>query len=175
MGVVLFTRPVIIFGELAGYAINTDATDFVLPNPERQAQCVQLALDRAGLTPSDIDIVSTHATGTGQGDTQECQALRQVFASSNKTCFNNAKSFIGHAMGAAGALELAGNLPAFEDNICHPTINVDQLDPECALTTLIIGEPRRLKRVEYILNNSFGMLGINSVFIIKKFLTDKPI
>src|SRR5262245_7411967 len=164
-----------IYGELAGYAINTDATDFVLPNPERQAQCVQLALDRAGLAPADIDIVSTHATGTGQGDAQECQALRNVFASSDKTCFNKAKSFIGHAMGAAGALELAGNLPAFEDNICHPTINVDQLDPECALTTLITGEPRRLKRAEYILNNSFGMLGINSVVIIKKFSTDNPL
>jgi 3-oxoacyl-[acyl-carrier-protein] synthase II len=92
-----------------------------------------------------------------------------VFASSNKTCFNNAKSFIGHAMGAAGALELAGNLPAFDDNVCHHTINVDELDPECTLTTLIIGEPRRLKRAEYILNNSFGMLGINSVVIIKKY------
>ncbi|HEY2416001.1 MAG TPA: beta-ketoacyl-[acyl-carrier-protein] synthase family protein [Pirellulaceae bacterium] len=158
-----------IYGELAGYAINTDATDFVLPNPERQAECVSLALQRAGLQPSDIDIVSTHATGTGQGDAQECQALRQVFSSSTTTCFNNAKSFIGHAMGAAGALELAGNLPSFEDNVCHPTINVDQLDLECALTTLIIGEPRRLKRVEYILNNSFGMLGINSVVIIKKY------
>ena len=72
-------------------------------------------------------------------------------------------------MGAAGALELAGNLPAFDDSVCHPTINVDELDPECALTTLVIGEPRRLKRAEYILNNSFGMLGINSVVIIKKF------
>lgn len=160
-----------IYGELAGYAINTDATDFVLPNPQRQAECVLLALARAGLQPSDIDIVSTHATGTGQGDAQECQALRQVFSSSTTTCFNNAKSFIGHAMGAAGALELSGNLPAFEDNVCHPTINVDQLDPECALTTLIVGEPCRLKRVEYILNNSFGMLGINSVVIIKKFVS----
>jgi 3-oxoacyl-[acyl-carrier-protein] synthase II len=141
----------------------------VLPNPERQAQCVELALARAELRPDEIDIVSTHATGTGQGDAQECQALRQVFASSNKTCFNNAKSFIGHAMGAAGALELAGNLPAFDDGYCHATINVDELDPECALTTLVVGEPRRLKRVEYILNNSFGMLGINSVVIIKKF------
>jgi 3-oxoacyl-[acyl-carrier-protein] synthase II len=161
-----------IYGELAGYAINTDATDFVLPNPERQAECVQLALSRAELSPEDIDIVSTHATGTGQGDAQECQALRQVFASSNKTCFNNAKSFIGHAMGAAGALELAGNLPAFDDDYCHATINVDELDPECALSTLIVGEPRRLKRAEYILNNSFGMLGINSVVIIKKFSKD---
>jgi 3-oxoacyl-[acyl-carrier-protein] synthase II len=158
-----------IYGELAGYAINTDATDFVLPNPERQAQCVELALSRAGLAPEDIDIVSTHATGTGQGDAQECQALRQVFARSDRTCFNNTKSFIGHAMGAAGALELAGNLPAFADNICHATINVDELDPDCALATLVLSEPRRLKRVEYILNNSFGMLGINSVVIIKKF------
>src|SRR5262245_57700151 len=159
-----------IYGELAGYAMNTDATDFVLPNPQRQAECVKLALDRAGLPPEAIDIVSTHATGTGQGDVQECEALRNVFAGSNKTCFNNAKSFIGHAMGAAGALELAGNLPAFEDQYCHATINVDELDPECALTTLVLHEPRRLKRAEYILNNSFGMLGINSVVIIKKFI-----
>jgi 3-oxoacyl-[acyl-carrier-protein] synthase II len=158
-----------IYGELAGYAINTDATDFVLPNPERQAQCMELALQRAGLTAEDIDIVSTHATGTGQGDVQECAALRKVFARSEKTYFNNAKSFIGHAMGAAGALELAGNLGAFKDGICHATINVDELDPECALRTLVINEPRPIGEVNYILNNSFGMLGINSVVIIRKF------
>ena len=158
-----------IYGELAGYAINTDATDFVLPNPERQAECVALAIRRAGLGPHEIDIVSTHATGTGQGDAQECQALRRVFAESTKTYFNNTKSFIGHAMGAAGALELAGNLPAFDDGVCHATINLTDLDPECALTTLVINEPRRIGEVRYILNNSFGMLGINSAVIIKKF------
>jgi 3-oxoacyl-[acyl-carrier-protein] synthase II len=158
-----------IYGELAGYAINTDATDFVLPNPERQAECVALALSRAGLQPNQIDIVSTHATGTGQGDVQECEALRNVFRESERTHFNNAKSFIGHAMGAAGALELAGNLPAFDDAVCHATINVDELDPDCALTTLVINEPRQLDRVDYILNNSFGMLGINSAVIIKRF------
>jgi 3-oxoacyl-[acyl-carrier-protein] synthase II len=157
-----------IYGELAGYAINTDATDFVLPNPDRQAQCVQLALDRAGLTPEQIDIVSTHATGTGQGDAQECEALRKVFSDSRRTHFNNTKSFIGHAMGAAGALELAGNLPAFDDGVCHATINVDHLDPQCTLRSLVVNEPRQIERVEYILNNSFGMLGINSVVIIKR-------
>lgn len=157
-----------IYGELAGYAINTDATDFVLPNPERQAQCVELALKRANLQPRDIDIVSTHATGTGQGDAQECDALRRVFSGSDKTFFNNTKSFIGHAMGAAGALELAGNLPAFDDGLVHHTINVDELDPECALNTLVLHEPRKIGNVQYILNNSFGMLGINSVVIISK-------
>jgi 3-oxoacyl-[acyl-carrier-protein] synthase II len=157
-----------VYGELAGYAINTDATDFVLPNPDRQAECVELALARAGLSPDDIDIVSTHATGTGQGDAQECAALRRVFGGSPKTFFNNAKSFIGHAMGAAGALELAGNLPAFDDCVCHATINVDRLDPECALETLVLNEPRKIGPVQTILNNSFGMLGINSVVIIRK-------
>jgi 3-oxoacyl-[acyl-carrier-protein] synthase II len=69
-----------ILAEIVSYAINTDATDFVLPNPERQAQCVKMALDRGGLTPNQIQIVSTHATGTNSGDSQEIQALRTVFA-----------------------------------------------------------------------------------------------
>lgn len=156
-----------ILAEIVSYAINTDATDFVLPNPQRQAECVQLALRRAGLAAEDIDIVSTHATGTSSGDAQECQALRQVFDGASGTRFNNTKSFIGHAMGAAGALELAGNLPAFKDQLCHATINVDELDPECALPGLVCNSPQEMKRVRYILNNSFGMLGINSVLIIR--------
>jgi len=156
-----------IYGEIAGYAMNSDASDFVLPNPRRQAQCVRLALRRAGLAPQQIDIVSTHATGTTSGDAQECDALREVFSGS-PTRFNNAKSFIGHAMGAAGALELTGNLPAFQDNVCHATINVDQLDPECALDGLVANQPQETAGVDTILNNSFGMLGINSVVIVKK-------
>lgn len=157
-----------IYGEIAGYHLNSDASDFVLPNPERQAQCVARALKRANLSADDIDIVSTHATGTTSGDTQECAALRRAFQGSSRTCFNNAKSYIGHAMGAAGALELAGNLPAFDDHVCHPTINVDELDPECALDGLVVNQPREMPRVRTILNNSFGMLGINSVLIVSK-------
>lgn len=157
-----------IYGELVGYAITSDATDFVLPNPDQQARCMELALKRAGLAPEQIDIVSTHATATSSGDIQECIALRRVFGKSETTLINNTKSFIGHAMGAAGALELTGNLPAFEDGVCHATINVDELDPECALPGLVLNQPREMKSVKYILNNSFGMLGINSVVIIKK-------
>jgi 3-oxoacyl-[acyl-carrier-protein] synthase II len=157
-----------IYGELAGYAMNSDATDFVLPNPVRQAECMQLALRRAGLRPDQVDIVSTHATGTTSGDVQECEALRRVFADAPHTLFNNSKSFIGHTMGAAGALELGGNLPAFSDRVCHATINVDRLDPECALNGLVTGDPRECRSVDVLLNNSFGMLGINSVVIVKR-------
>jgi 3-oxoacyl-[acyl-carrier-protein] synthase II len=156
-----------ILAEIVSYAINTDATDFVLPNPERQAQCVELALKRAGLAADQIDIVSTHATGTSSGDSQECVALRAAFDGCESTYFNNTKSFIGHTMGAAGALELAGNLPSFKDNVVHATINLDNLDPDCAIKGIVANEARKVSRVRYILNNSFGMLGINSVLIVR--------
>ncbi len=71
-------------------------------------------------------------------------------------------------MGAAGTSELAGNLPSFDDGVCHPTINIDSIDPECNLPNIIANQPRELGNVQTILNNSFGMLGINSVVIVKK-------
>jgi 3-oxoacyl-[acyl-carrier-protein] synthase II len=156
------------YGEIAGYAMNSDAHDFVLPHPGRQAECMERALKRAELAARDVDVVSTHATGTTSGDVQECLALRQVFGSGGRTLLNNTKSFIGHAMGAAGALELAGNLPAFTDRVCHATINLDRPDPECDLPGLVANQPREMPGVETILNNSFGMLGINSVVIVRK-------
>jgi 3-oxoacyl-[acyl-carrier-protein] synthase II len=157
-----------IYGEVVGYNTNSDATDAVLPNPVRQAECMRAAIKMAGMTPDDIDIVSTHATGTPLGDVQECHALREVFGSSPNVRINNTKGFIGHAMGAAGALELAGNLPSFDDGIIHPTINIDEIDPECALPQLVINKQQTLPRAGVILNNSFGMLGINSCVIVKK-------
>ncbi len=160
-----------IYAEIAGYSVNSDASDYVLPNPVRQAECVRLAVARAGLTPRDIHIVNTHATATPLGDIQECEAIRAVFGEDcPDTHINNTKSFIGHCMGAAGALELAGNLPSFDDRVVHPTINVDDLDPECALPGLVLNTPRQATKVDTILNNSFGMLGINSTLIVKRFV-----
>tara|TARA_B110000285_G_scaffold151216_1_gene168777 strand:- start:1739 stop:2977 length:1239 start_codon:yes stop_codon:yes gene_type:complete len=158
-----------IIAEIVGYRINSDAGDYVLPDPVRQAECMHAALKVAGMEPGDVDIVNTHATSTPMGDIQECKAIREVFADCPSTYINNTKSFIGHAMGAAGALELAGNLPSFKDNIIHPTINVEDLDPECALPNLVINEPLKVDAVKVILNNSFGMLGINSALIVRKF------
>lgn len=158
-----------IVAEIVGYRINSDAGDYVLPDPVRQSECMHAALKVAGMQPQDVDIVNTHATSTPMGDIQECKAIREVFADCPTTYINNTKSFIGHAMGAAGALELAGNLPAFQDNIVHPTINVENLDPECALPNLVINEPLKVDAVKVILNNSFGMLGINSAVIVKKY------
>ncbi|MCA8991175.1 MAG: beta-ketoacyl-[acyl-carrier-protein] synthase family protein [Planctomycetaceae bacterium] len=157
-----------IYAEIVGHAMNSDASDFVLPVASRQAECVRLALGRAGLSPDDIDIVSSHATATEQGDIEESRALQEVFGDRMSLAINNTKSFIGHAMGAAGALELMGNVPSFGDLTAHATINLDEQDERCPLQQIVANKPRRMERVEYILNNSFGMLGINSVVILKR-------
>lgn len=158
-----------IYGEIVGYAMNSDAKDFVLPYGKRQAECMRLALKRADLRPEQIDLINTHATGTKQGDIEECKAINEVFGHCQSTYINNTKSIIGHAMGAAGVLELAGNLPAFTDGIVHPTINIEHLDPECAVKNLVINTAIQTDAINTLLNNSFGMVGINSTVIVKKF------
>jgi 3-oxoacyl-[acyl-carrier-protein] synthase II len=155
-----------IYGLITGYAINSDATDFVLANPERQAQCIEKALKRANLKPEDIDIVNAHATATPMGDIQEAKALRHIFGDLPNVSINATKGFIGHCMGAAGAIELAGNLPSFEDNKVHHCLNITDLDPECEISGLVLDKPQHKDKIRHILNNSFGMLGINSVVIV---------
>ena len=158
-----------ILAEVVGHAMNSDALDPVVPDPQRVAECMTLAIRRAGIEPEDIDIVNTHATATETGDEREAQAIRKVFSGCSGVYINNTKSYIGHAMGSAGALELAGNLGAFDDGYVHATINVADLDPRCALDGLVLNEPRQVGRLGYILNNSFGMLGINSAVVVRRY------
>jgi len=157
-----------IHAEVVGHAINSDGTDFVLPDARGQNECIRGALADARIDPHEVDLVSTHATSTRSGDEIECRAIREVFADAPDVHVNNTKSFIGHAMGAAGALELAGNLPSFTDGTVHPTINVEHLDPECDVPGLVANEPRTARRIDTILNMSFGMLGINSAVVVRR-------
>lgn len=157
-----------IVAELVGWHVNSDGTDFVLPDSAGQEACMRGALRHAGLPAEAIDVINTHATSTPSGDEIECRAIRAVFADAPGVHINNTKSFIGHAMGAAGALELAGNLPSFEDGLVHPTINVENLDPECELPGLVLDTPARAARLDHVLNMSFGMLGINSAVVVAR-------
>lgn len=158
-----------IYGEIAGYHVNSDAVDFVLPETKRQIECMNAALAKAKITANEIDIVNLHATGTISGDENECEAINAVFSQSPNTYINCTKGFIGHTMGAAGALELAGNLPSFTDHNIHSCKYIENVDPKCSMRNLVNGDPIE-KDVHYILSNSFGMLGINSVLIIKKYI-----
>jgi 3-oxoacyl-[acyl-carrier-protein] synthase II len=156
-----------IYGEIIGYHSNSDASDFVLPNTERQIECMRMAIKKAGIEVNEIDIVNMHATGTLQGDIQECVAVQKLFGESDNVHVNATKGFIGHAMGAAGALELAGNIPSFTDGYIHPCKKIENLDPLCDVKNLVNGE-KIAHDVKVILNNSFGMLGINSTLIVRK-------
>jgi len=159
-----------IYAEVAGHAMNSDASDFVNPNTARQVQCMHKALKMAKMEPEDINIVSMHATGTGAGDISESKAIMEVYSESEDTYINFSKGHIGHAMGAAGALELAGNIPSFIDGQIHPGINCENLDPECEIKNLVLSKPKEVKIINSIMNNSFGMVGINSSLVVKRFL-----
>jgi 3-oxoacyl-[acyl-carrier-protein] synthase II len=129
-----------IYGEIAGYAMNSDASDFVLPNPKQQARVHELALKRAGLTPSDIDIVSTHATAPQRRHpgVPRPAAVFGVFADHGSTTprASSATRWArpGRWSWRATCRPSTMALP--------PTINVDELDPECALKGLVLNEPR---------------------------------
>jgi 3-oxoacyl-[acyl-carrier-protein] synthase II len=158
-----------IHGMIIGHAMNSDASDFVNPSPQGQKRCMEMALAHAGIKPKDVDMLSMHATGTQAGDKSETAAIREVFKEEDETFINFSKGHIGHAMGAAGALELAGNLPSFEDGLVHPGRNTLELDPECVMPHLVTDKPVEHGNIEIIVNNSFGMLGINSSVVVKKY------
>ncbi len=158
-----------IYAEIVGYSMNSDALDPVLPSAERQAECFNQLLARTALSPEDIDLINTHATGTPTGDAEEIRAIRKVFGDNTRVpLINNTKGFIGHTMGAAGALELAGNLPGFKDGLVHPCMNLDELDPKCAYPNIVQQKPEPCQ-INYLINASFGMLGNNSVLLVKRY------
>ena len=157
-----------ILGEIAGYHVNSDATDYVLPNAERQAQCMLRAIESAGMKPADIDLICLHATGTQSGDVIECEAVRTAFGKDLRASLNCNKGLTGHTMGAAGALQLAGNLPGFVDGLVHPCGNLVNVDEKCAFPGLVVGKPAE-RQYRTILNNSFGMLGINSTVVVRRY------
>ena len=157
-----------IYGEIAGYAMNSDAGDLVNPLAERQVECIRLAMKRAAIGPEEIRYIGTHATGTDRGDATECEAVRKAFEEHSTAAITNTKSLIGHTMGAAGALEMAAMLCAFDDGLVHPTINLETPDPRCDLRQIVTKAPRNLGPFQYGMINSFGMLGINSSVIVRR-------
>jgi len=148
--------------------MNSDAGDLVNPLAERQVECIQLAMKRAGIGSEGIRYIGTHATGTDRGDATECDAVRTLFDEHSLAAITNTKSLIGHTMGAAGALEMAALLCAFHDGFVHPTINLETPDPRCDLRQIVTKAPRDVGSFQYGMVNSFGMLGINSSVIMRR-------
>jgi 3-oxoacyl-[acyl-carrier-protein] synthase II len=121
-----------IYAEVLGYGLNCDAKHPVAPDQDSVAACMRLALDDAGVTPDQVDLISAHGTGTKANDTTECGAIRDVFGPAPPRTVS-VKSMLGHTMGAASALSAIACAVAIREGFIPPTINHTETDPACGI------------------------------------------
>jgi len=158
-----------IYGEIIGYGMSADAYHMTAPSVDGSGavMCMRNAIHNAGLNESDIDYVNAHGTSTPAGDIAETNAIKQVFGKdTGEICVSSTKSMIGHQLGAAGGVEAIFCLLALRDQVCPPTINHENPDPECDLD-YVPNEARKMK-IDITLSNSFGFGGTNGSLIFRK-------
>jgi 3-oxoacyl-[acyl-carrier-protein] synthase II len=160
-------RGAVILGEISGYAANSGAHHMVMPDPEGAdaARVMAAALKDAGL--GRVDYINAHATSTRANDVAETKAIRTVFgAEAPKIPISSTKSMIGHAIGAAGAIEAVVCVKALQDQVIPPTINLDHPDPACDLDYV----PHRCRetKMEHVMSNSFGFGNCNVALIFSR-------
>jgi nodulation protein E len=157
-----------ILGEIVGFGMSADAADLTAPNLDGMSRAMNGALSDAKLAPQDIQYVNAHGTGTAANDTAETQALHMVFGEhARKLAISSTKSMVGHALGAAGALELVAMLQAVREGIVPPTVGYLGPDPTCDLD-YVPNEARKMT-VDAAISNSFAFGGLNAVLAVKKF------
>lgn len=158
-----------IYGEIIGYGATADAYHLTSPPPEGAgaARAMKMALNRAGIQPEEVDYINAHGTSTPQGDVAETKAIKHIFGNhAARLMISSTKSMIGHLLGAAGAVELVACLKTMETSRVHPTINLDQPDPECDLD--YVPHQARQASVRTVMSNSFGFGGHNACIIVRK-------
>ena len=160
-----------ILGEVVGYGMSSDAFHMtgMAPEGEGCARSMRNALKSAGLQPEEIDYVNAHATSTPLGDAMESKGMETIFgehALSHKLLVSSTKSMTGHLLGGAGGLEAGITLMAMQKSIVPPTVNLDNVDPECRLN--YVPHTPVHKEVRYALSNSFGFGGTNGSLIFKR-------
>ena len=159
-----------ILAEIIAYGANADAFHVTQPSEDGEgaAKAMQLALDRAGLAPGEIDYINAHGTSTPLNDKAETMAIKTVFGDyAYRVPISSTKSMLGHMVGAAGAIETAICIMVIQHGIIPPTINLTQPDPECDLD--YVPNVSRQAKVTTTLSNSFGFGGHNSVLILREY------
>ncbi len=154
-----------IYGEIAGYGMNCDATHMTNLNPEKIQVCFNTCLKHAGLSTSDVDYISMHGTGTQANDLNEYQALCKVFGEDNIPKCGAIKSILGHAMGAAAGFGSIACLFALKNGI-PPTINITTQDPQIKIS---INSTFLPKQVNVAINNAFAFGGNNAIVAFKRY------
>jgi len=158
-----------IIAEITGYGATGDALHITQPakDGEVAARAMQMALDKAGLAPTDIDYINAHGTSTPLNDKTETLAIKTIFGDhAYRIPISSTKSMTGHLIGAAGALEAAACIMAIQHGIIPPTINLTHPDPECDLD--YVPNVARQAKVTIALSNSFGFGGHNSVLVFRE-------
>ena len=155
-----------IYAEIVGFGTNSDGCHITHPNAVTMQIAMELALADAGLPPSAIGYVNAHGTGTQHGDVAESQATGKVFGAN--VPISSLKSYMGHTLGACGALEAWISIEMMRDGWFAPTINLTHVDPQCADLDYIVGAGRELQ-CEYIMSNNFAFGGINTSLIFRRF------
>lgn len=156
-----------VYGRVLGYGARSDAHHLVMPSTDstHAAKAMALALADAGLNPGDVDYINAHATSTPAGDPFETRAIHLAFgADGARIPVSGTKSMTGHLLSAASALEAVIGLIAIQRNAIPPTINLDNVDPECPLNH--VANQSREERVDVVLSNSFGFGGSNTALIL---------
>ena len=157
-----------IYGELVGYGATADAYHITAPSPEGEgnARAMKMALDQAGLRPTDIEYINAHGTSTQPNDREETAAIKRVFGEhAHALMVSSTKSMTGHLLGAAGALEAIACLLAMRDGCVPPTINYETPDP--ALDLDYVPNQARPKPIRTALSNSMGFGGHNASLIFR--------
>lgn len=156
-----------IYAEYMGGALTCDAHHITEPRPDGAGikLCIKKVLKDAHMKSSDIDYINPHATSTKAGDLVEVNAMKEIFENPEKIVMSATKSMIGHALGAAGALEAVASIMTLLKGVCHPTINLD--DPEEGLAFEVSTQPIE-RPFNAVLTNSFGFGGHNASLIFKK-------
>jgi nodulation protein E len=157
-----------ILGEIIGFGMSADAADITAPDLGGMTRAIEGALNDAKLAPSDIQYINAHGTGTAANDATETKALHAVFGPhAGKLAVSSTKSMIGHALGAAGALEMVGTVMAAREGVAPPTIGYLRRDPACDLD--YVPNQARAMNIEAALSNSFAFGGLNAVLAVKRF------
>jgi len=154
-----------IHAEILGFGTNSDGTHVTQPQPATMAQAMRLALDDAGLPPEAIEYVNAHGTATDHGDVAESAATRQVLG--ERVPISSLKSYMGHTLGACGALEAWLTVEMMRAGWFAPTLNLEQPDPACAPLDYIVGDGRALQ-AEIVMSNNFAFGGINTSLIFRR-------
>lgn len=155
-----------IYGEVIGYATNSDGKHVTQPDLDSICQVMSLSLDDAGISARDIGYVSAHGTATERGDIAESQATAKVLGSN--TPISALKSYTGHTLGACGALEAWTTLNMMREGWFHPTVNLQNLDEDCADLDYITGSGREFD-CEIAMSNNFAFGGINTSLVFRRF------